>query len=186
MTTETPIRHYKKVDAAWIRKMHEGLKALGYTYKNGVQQMLGSIPEWIALHSDGTVSAKWYRGLPRTDEVESPVFLKLVHFPYEFRVDCFLLTDWGCHVLFIFLPHSGSCLTAGSFCATIAHACRDSVGVPQADAGSSRAPPGAFLLFVCGANSRKQCFQRLLCNWIEALRNCLLNPRHGGRDDLSG
>jgi hypothetical protein len=58
-TTETtPIRHYKKVDAAWIRKMHEGLKALGYTYKNGVQQMLGSIPEWIALHSDGTVSAK--------------------------------------------------------------------------------------------------------------------------------
>ena len=77
MTTETPIRHYKRVDAAWIWKMHEGLKALGYTYKNGVQQMLGSIPEWIALHSDGTVSAKWYRGLPRTDEVESPVFLKL-------------------------------------------------------------------------------------------------------------
>lgn len=28
-------------------------------------------------------------------------------------------------------------------------ACRDAVGVPQADAGDSRAPPGAFLLFVC-------------------------------------
>ena len=57
--------------------MREGLAALGYTYKNGTQQMLGSIPEWLALHSDGTVSAKWHRGLPRTDEVESPVFLKL-------------------------------------------------------------------------------------------------------------
>ena len=77
MTTETPIRHYKTVHSAFIRKMHEGLAALGYTYTNGTQQMLGSIPEWIALHSDGTVSAKWYRGLPRTDEVESPVFLKL-------------------------------------------------------------------------------------------------------------
>jgi len=76
-TTETPIRHYKTVHSEFIRKMHQGLKALGYTYTNGVQQMLGSIPEWIALHSDGTVSAKWHRGLPRTDEVESPVFLKL-------------------------------------------------------------------------------------------------------------
>lgn len=76
-TTETPIRHYKTVHSAFIRKMREGLAALGYTYKNGTQQMLGSIPEWLALHSDGTVSAKWYRGLPRTDEVESPVFLKL-------------------------------------------------------------------------------------------------------------
>ena len=77
MTTETPIRHYKTVHSAFIRKMHEGLAALGYTYTNGTQQMLGSIPEWIALHSDGTVSAKWYRGLPRIEEVESPVFLKL-------------------------------------------------------------------------------------------------------------
>lgn len=76
-TTTTPIRHYKTVHSAFIRKMNEGLAALGYTYENGTQQMLGSIPEWLALHSDGTVSAKWYRGLPRTDEVESPVFLKL-------------------------------------------------------------------------------------------------------------
>ena len=73
----TPIRQQKTVHSEFIRKMHEGLKALGYTYKNGTQQMLGSIPEWLALHSDGTVSAKWHRGLPRTEEVESPVFLKL-------------------------------------------------------------------------------------------------------------
>ena len=76
-TTTIPVRHYKTVHSEFIRKMHQGLKALGYTYTNGVQQMLGSIPEWLALHSDGTVSAKWYNKLPRTEEVESPVFLKL-------------------------------------------------------------------------------------------------------------
>lgn len=76
-TITAPVRHYKKVHSAFIRKMYEGLKALGYTYENGTQQMLGSIPEWLALHSDGTVSAKWYKKLPRTEKVESPVFLKL-------------------------------------------------------------------------------------------------------------
>ena len=73
----TPIRQHKTVPAEWIRIMRAELRRTGYIYENGVQQRMGSIPDWLALHSDGTISSEHVRGLPRTEEVESPVFLKL-------------------------------------------------------------------------------------------------------------